>query len=244
MSDQPQGESEQGQSEQQVPSFAEAFAAAARRSAVAGVAPGERPTGQALLAAIGGVRGLIESVLPGFAFLIVYTLTQDLWLSVLIPVAVGAVFIIVRVLMKSPVMPAVTGLIGIAVAAALALLTGNVNDNFVPGLITNAVFLVGLLVSILVRWPLIGVIAGFITGEGSAWRQDRRTLRVAYLATGLWVGMFALRLAVQGPLYLAEATQALAATKLIMGLPLYAAVLWVTWLLMRGAYARRASEAD
>ena len=234
---------QQPQPEQQpeVPGFAESLAAAARRSAIAGVAPGERPTGHALLAAIGGVRGLIESVLPGFAFLVVYTFTQELWLSVLIPVAVGVVFVLVRLLRRTPVMPAVTGLIGIGVAAALALLTGNVNDNFVPGLITNAVFLVVLFVSILVRWPLIGVIAGLITGEGAGWRQDRRMLRVAYLTTGLWVGMFALRLAVQGPLYLTEATQALAATKLIMGLPLYAAVLWVTWLLMRGAYARRAS---
>jgi hypothetical protein len=227
----------QEQPDPEVPSLAESFAAVARNAAVARVAPGEAPTGQALFAAIGGIRGLIESVVPGFAFLVVYTLTQDLWLSVLIPVAVGAVFVIVRAVTRTPVMPAVTGLLGIAVAAALALLTGNVNDNFVPGLITNAVFLIGLTVSILVRWPFIGVIAGLITGEGAAWRQDRRKLRVAYVATLLWVGMFALRLAVQAPMYLAEATQALAATKLIMGLPLYAAVLWVTWLLVRGAYA-------
>lgn len=229
--------------EPEVPSLAESFAAVARNAAVGRVAPGEAPTRGALFAAIGGVRGLIESVLPGFAFLVVFTLTQDLWMSVLIPVAVGVVFVVVRAATRTPVTPAVAGLLGIAVAAALALLTGNVNDNFVPGLITNAVFLVGLTVSILVRWPFIGVVAGLIVGEGSAWRRDRTKLRLAYVATLLWMGMFALRLAVQGPLYLAEATQALAATKLIMGLPLYAAVLWVTWLLMRGAsWGKAASD--
>lgn len=228
-------------SDDDVPSLAESFAAAARAAAVARVAPGATPTRQALFAAIGGVRGLVESVLPGFAFLVVFTITQNLWLSVLIPVVVGSLFVIVRAVRRSPVMPAVTGLLGIAVAAALALLTGNVNDNFVPGLITNAVFFVGLTVSILVRWPFIGVVASLIVGEGAAWRKDRAKLRVAYLATLLWVGMFALRLAVQGPMYFTQATQALAATKLIMGLPLYAAVLWVTWLLMRGAYAAQST---
>jgi thiol:disulfide interchange protein len=50
--------------------------------------------------------------------------------------------------------------------------------------------------------------------------------------------MFAARLVVQVPLYLADQTQWLGATKLIMGLPLYAATLWVTWLLVRAVYAK------
>ena len=60
------------------------------------------------------------------------------------------------------------------------------------------------------------------------------------VTTWLWVGLFSLRLGVQVPLYLAEQAAALAATKLLMGLPLYAAVLWVTWLMVRAVYARRA----
>jgi uncharacterized membrane protein len=48
-----------------------------------------------------------------------------------------------------------------------------------------------------------------------------------------------MRLGVQVPLYLAEQAGALAATKLVMGLPLYAAVLWVTWLMVRATYPRR-----
>jgi len=64
--------------------------------------------------------------------------------------------------------------------------------------------------------------------------------RAAYLATVVWACFFGLRLAVQVPLYLAQATAALAATKLLMGLPLYAALLWVTWLMMRSALAAAA----
>ena len=48
----------------------EAFAAAAQRSRLSGVKPGETPSGSALLGAVGGIRGLIETILPVSARLI------------------------------------------------------------------------------------------------------------------------------------------------------------------------------
>ena len=56
--------------------------------------------------------------------------------------------------------------------------------------------------------------------------------------------MFAARLAVQMPLYFAEQPQLLGTAKLVMGLPLYAATLWVTWLLVRAVYARGAAATS
>jgi hypothetical protein len=56
--------------------------------------------------------------------------------------------------------------------------------------------------------------------------------------------MFVLRLGIQVPLYLAEQAAALAATKLLMGLPLYAAVLWVTWLMVRAVYTRAGKDGS
>ena len=216
------------------------FSAAARKAGIGQVAPGEAPSARALLTAVGGVRGLVESILPGLTFLVVYTITQDLLPSVLIPLVVAVGFVVVRAVTKSPTMTAVAGVLGIAVSAALALLTGRPEDNFVPGFVINAVSLTVLLVSLAVRWPLIGVVVGLLTGEGGAWREDRAKRRVLTVATVLWAGMFALRLAVQVPLYLSGATEWLAGTKLLMGVPLYAFLLWVTWLLVRAVYARPA----
>jgi hypothetical protein len=218
--------------------FRSAFAAAAKRAGIGQVAPGEAPNGRALLAAVGGVRGLVESILPGLAFLVVYTITQQLLPSVLIPLAVALTFVLIRAITRSPVMTAVAGVLGIAVCGVLALLTGRAEDNFVPGFLINAVSVTVLLVSLAVRWPLIGVIVGVLTGEGGAWRQDRAKRRVMTVATVLWAGMFGLRLAVQVPLYFSGATEWLAGTKLLMGVPLYAGLLWVTWLLVRAVYAR------
>jgi cation transporter-like permease len=76
------------------------------------------------------------------------------------------------------------------------------------------------------------------------WRANPAKLRVAAIATVLWTALSALRLAVQLPLYLAGATEALAATKLVMGVPLYAALLWVTWLLVRTAWRARERPDD
>jgi len=225
-------------------SLAAQLRTAAQRAGIGQVAPGEVPTASALLSAIGGVRGLAESILPGLGFVVVYTITRELVPSVLIPVAVALAFVAVRAVQRGPVAQALAGVLGIAVSAAIALLSGRAEGNFVPGLFVNAVSLVALLVSIAVRWPLIGVVVGLLTNDGGAWRLDRAKRRVLVLATWLWVGLFAARLAVQLPLFLSGEITALATLKLIMGVPLYAGLLWVTWLLVRTVYQARAASDD
>jgi len=234
-------ESSEGSGPPDEPDVRLALAEAARRSGFARVEPGERPTAQALWGAVGGVRGLIESLLPGFLFLIVFTITAQVAPSVLIPLAIAVVFVLVRAVMRSPIMPAVIGLIGIGLSAGLALWTGRAEENFLLGFVINGVWLVALVVSLLMRRPLVGVITALLTGDAQ-WRADPAKRTVLTVATWLWVGMFVLRLGVQVPLYLAEQAAALAATKLLMGLPLYASVLWVTWLMVRAVYARHAQE--
>lgn len=216
--------------------------AAAQRAGIGQVAPGEVPTGHALLAAIGGIRGLVESIVPGLAFLVIYTVSRQLLPSVLIPVVAGVVFVVVRAAQRGPIPQAVAGLLGIAVSAVLALLSGRAVDNFLPGIIINVVSILVLLVSLVARWPLIGIIVGLLTNEGGDWRDDRAKRRVLALTTWLWVLLFAVRLAVEVPLFLAENATLLGALKLILGVPFYAAMLWVTWLLVRTVYAARRAE--
>lgn len=216
----------------------ESLAEAAKKSGFGAVEPGEAPTSGALLKAMGGVRGLVESILPGLAFLVIFTITHELVISVLVPVALAVVFVIVRAITRTPWTSALAGVIGLALSAGLALITGNAADNFVLGFFLNGAFLLALVVSLIVRWPLIGVIVSLIRSEGGAWREDRAKFRVAFIASLLWIGLFALRLGVELPLYFADNTAALATLKLILGVPLYAGMLWVTWLLVRTVYAR------
>lgn len=220
------------------PTFREALGAMMLTSGIGRVKPGEIPTASSLLSAVGGLRGLVESVLPSLAFLVLFTLTgRNLLISVLVPIVIAVVFVIARVLVRSPVSQAVVGLLGVAVSAALALLTGRAEDNFLPGIIINTVSLLVVLTSLIVRYPVIGLVVGLLANEGLDWRRDPAKRRVLTIATVLWLGLFAVRLIAEVPLYLAGETEWLAGVKLALGVPFYAVILWVTWLLVRTVYA-------
>lgn len=228
-------------SEESADSVSEAMRKNLQKAPFGSVAPGATPTAKDVWSALGGPRGLVESVLPGLSFLVVYSLTGSLLWSVGAPVAASVGFIVTRFLQKSPLQPALVGFIGIVASAAVAVLSGRPENNFLLGLWVNAISLVVVLVSVLVRRPLVGYVAGLLVGD-SDWYLDRAKRGMAQVATLLWATMFALRLIVQVPLYLAGAQQvtALATAKLVMGLPLYGLVLWLTWLLLRSVY--RASQ--
>ena len=219
------------------PSASEALRKSLEKSPFASVTPGATPSASDIWGALGGPRGLVESLLPGLSFLVVYSLTQSLWWSVGAPVTVSVAFIVTRLIQRSPIQPALVGFAGIAASAAVAILSGRPENNFVLGLWVNGISLTALVLSLLVGRPLIGVIAGVLTSD-SHWREDRAKRVMATVATLLWVAMFGLRLVVQVPLYVvgADAVQALATARLLMGVPLYGATLWLTWLLLRSVY--------
>jgi hypothetical protein len=219
--------------------LSESMAAAARRAGFSPETEGQPVSGQALLAAMGGVRGLFEAVLPGIVFLVTYTFTQALIPSLIAPVLMGLVFFVSRLMARQTVVQAVSGLVVIAFSAILALFTGKAEDFYLPGFWTNGAYGLALMVSVLVGWPLIGLAVGFMMGEGTTWRQNAAKKWVFLLVTLLWAGLFAARLAVQLPLYFSSNIEALGTAKLLMGLPLYAPLLVVSWLLVRAVYRQQ-----
>lgn len=207
--------------------------------------------GSSPLAALGGVRGMAESIAPGFVFVVVYLLTMEITPPVLASVGVALVAVVARLARRSPLTYALGGLLGVAVGAVWAWRSGEASNYYVWGLITNAAFLAGVLLSILLRWPIVGILVAALglsrpqQGESTAdqaadqgvldtsWRRDPARLRRYTLASWLWAAAFALRLAVQVPLYLGDAVGWLGTARLVMGLPLWAMVLWFTWLLVK-----------
>lgn len=235
----------------QEPTFAEAFSAALGKAGFAKVKPGEMPSGKDLVAAVGGIRGLVESILPGLAFLIVFAVTSQvlklpqptvLVASVGTLVLISVIFLVARLVARQPVRSAVMGIILAGIMAAFALLSGKPEDAFVPGIVINIVSLLVLLVSLAVRWPLIGVFVGALTSDLTGWRADRAKRRVLVLATWMWVGLFVVRLVVEIPLYLAGYTDWLAVAKIFLGVPFYAVLLWLTWLFVGTVFSAPAPE--
>ncbi|MDR1824162.1 MAG: DUF3159 domain-containing protein [Bifidobacteriaceae bacterium] len=198
--------------------------------------------------AMGGPRGMAESVLPGLAFVVVYVITTELWPALIASAGLALLFAIVRLIQRGSVMGAISGLGGIGLGALWAWRTGKPEDVYAWGLWVNGAYLAGCLLSVLLRWPAVGIVVGFFGGglepkALSDWRADKAFARRAAWATWLLVALFGARLAVQLPLYYTEHVALLGSFKLIMGVPLFAAVLWLDWLIMRPV-AKRPRSAE
>lgn len=233
--------------------FGRQFAAAAEKSGIGALAREEKLNAHDLLTAVGGVRGILEALLPGLVFLVTYSVLTSIvgWdpQAALVPalaasVGLAVVFTLVRIVTKGQPTQAIAGLIGVIASAALALWTGNARDNYVLGFFTNVAYAVALLISLLVRWPALGLIVGFLMGDGVAWRDDRRKYRAVQFLTLVWIGLFVARLIVQVPLYLVDNVEALGVTRLLMGVPLYALLLVFTWLVVRAVYPSSARTTE
>ncbi|MFM8926759.1 MAG: DUF3159 domain-containing protein [Rhodoluna sp.] len=190
--------------------------------------------GKSLLDSVGGWQGLLEASLPSVLYVLVFALTQN------IPISIGVVSVSVIVLgirhfmKKRPVDQFIGTLVGLGVAIYLTLRPGaQAGDYFLPGFFTNAAYGAALALSVAIRFPAIGLLVGFFTGAGLSWRKDKRKLRFFDFVTLLWVGMFALRLAIQVPLYLSNQVVVLGFVRLVMGIPLYLTMIWISWLLLR-----------
>ncbi len=187
-----------------------------------------------ILEALGGPQGIADSSLPALAFVVAYTAGgNEISLAAWIAVGVGALMAAVRVVRREPLQYVLAGFAGVALAAFIADRTGRAEDFFLPGLLLNAAYAAAYLISIAIRWPLLGVILGPIGGEGMSWRKDPERLRRYSRASWIWVGVFALRLAVQLPLYLAGAVLALGIAKTAMGLPIFLVAIWLSYLVLR-----------
>lgn len=193
--------------------------------------------------AVGGVRGLLESIAPGLTFVVVFLLTRDLLTALVGSAALALLAVVVRLVQRTPLTQAFSGLLGVAISVVWAWQSGEAVNFFQWGLWVNAAYLLGSLVSILGRWPVVGAIVALIRGSWDGWRTSPMYPRYV-LATWLWVGLFAARLLVQVPLLLDDAIGWLGTAKLLMGVPLFAIVIWLTWLLVREPEVREPRDVE
>ena len=184
--------------------------------------------------AIGGWRGIIDSGVPTLVFVVAY-----LGRSVGAAVAAGLLIVIWRVVRKEPLQQVFAGFAGVLISALVANWTGRPEAYFLPGFLQNLAYGSAFLISIIIGWPLLGVVLGYFTGEGTTWRQDRPLRRIYAAASWIWVALFFGRLVVQVPLYLAGAVGALGVVKILMGIPLYIAAAYFTYRLLAPIWAAK-----
>lgn len=182
-----------------------------------------------LAEAIGGVRGMIETSAPALAFVIAYVASgSDTETAAVVALGLAVLLAIGRLARRESPQYALSGLVGVGIAALLATKTGKAENFYLPGLLLNLAYASAFFVSILVRWPLVGILASQLLGE-HRWRDDPYLLAIYTRASWLWVGLFGFRLLVQVPLYIAEAAVALGIARTVMGVPLFAIGIWWTY---------------
>ncbi len=192
---------------------------------------GEQLTAGSVFALIGGVRGVIESTLPAAVFLLANVLKQPLIVSVLAALCAGVLSLILRLVQRQALLPAISGLLGVGICVVIAIVTGRPIDYFLSGFITNTVWATALLISALVRWPLIGLAYGLMVGQPAAWRTDQTRRKAFTLITLLFALIFSLRLLVQIPFFVAEELETLGVLRLVMGLPLFGLGIALSWVI-------------
>jgi Protein of unknown function (DUF3159) len=195
--------------------------------------PPAKPT-PLLVESIGGWRGLVDSGLPVVVFVAVNAfsgLRAAIWAAI----AAGVVLFAIRLARKETVQQALSGFFGILIAAFIANRTGEAKGFFLLGIWASFAYAGVFLVSVLARWPLVGLIWEYVDGRGigTAWRKDRALMRVYTWCTLLWVLVFLARGLVQRYLYDQDATGWLAFARLAMGYPFTIGALAVSVLAVR-----------
>jgi len=110
---------------------------------------------------LGGWRGMVDSSLPTLAFIVANAidgLRTGIWAAV----AAALLIFILRLVRRESVQQAVSGLFAVGVAVAIAAFSGEARNFFAFGIVRNAAIGLVLLGSILLRRPLVGVIAEFL----------------------------------------------------------------------------------
>lgn len=193
-----------------------------------------------VVTALGGKKGIIDSTIPSLIFLLTYNITHNLKACLYISIATAALLMIWRLIKRDTLTHSISGFIGIAFCGWFAWKTGEAKDYYAPSLWKNSAFALIYFISILIKWPLIGVLLGPILGENLNWRKNPARMAAYKKATWIWFALFAIRLVVQYPLFKANQLNALGIANIFLGFPLYLATLWGTWIVIRSVPTAKA----
>ena len=188
--------------------------------------------------AIGGWRGLIDSALPSMLFIVIFVFQKNLNNALIASLALGAVLLVIRLIERKSLTQVFSGFLGLSISVFLTWRTKDASNFFLTGIVTNAIYGFFLLISVLIRKPLIGYLVGSLVGDTSGWLKHPLLVRAYTTVTWLWVAVFGLRLLVQVPLYLNDSIALLGSVKIFMGWPLYLFAVWLTYQIVQTARAK------
>ena len=176
-----------------------------------------------------GRNSFLDAILPPILFLLVNGLVgfqAAMWSAL----ALSVVFAAVRMFRKQSLTYALAGIGGVAVAIGIVWLLGKSEGFFLPGLISGSTTLLLIILSLVIRRPLVA----WTSLVARRWPLDwywHPQVRPAYSETTFgWAVFFAARLFLQYSVYQSEDVTLLAVTSFITGWPFIILLLILTYL--------------
>jgi hypothetical protein len=191
---------------------------------------------------LGGRRGALDASIPPLAFVVGWLAAhQSIGIGAAAALGVSALLGAFRLIKGGKVAALVVSVAMVAAAALIALHTGRAQDFFLIRLMSNAASALLWAASIVIRWPLLGVVVGFVVdwdkswrlGRKTRWRKDPDLLKAYGRASWVWVLLqYTLRVVVWGLLWWAGEVVALGIVTVALSWPLVAATVAVSGVVL------------
>ncbi|WP_023586122.1 DUF3159 domain-containing protein [Streptomyces thermolilacinus] len=193
-------------------------------------------TEAALFEAFGGLRGMVETVLPGLLFVTIFTINKDLHVSALAALAVSLLLVAVRLIRRDTVKHAFSGVFGVGFGVVFAMMTGNAKDFYLPGMLYTLGLGLAYIITTLAGAPLIGLMLGPVFKENLSWRTRNPGRKKAYAkASYAWGFILLGKCAILFPLYWWADTTQLGWVLVALKIPPFLLAVYLTWVFLAKA---------
>ncbi|GGO54782.1 membrane protein [Streptomyces daqingensis] len=204
-----------------------------------GAAAPRAVTEAALFEAFGGVRGLVETTVPGLVFITMFTINKDIHAAALTALALSAVLGVFRLIRRDTVKHAFSGVFGVAFGVIFAMMTGDAKAFYLPGMLYTLGLALAYIITAAAGVPLLGLVLGPVFKENLSWRKRNPGRKKAYTkASYAWGFILLGKCAILFPMYFAGAD----ATRfgwvtVALKIPPFLLAVYLTWIFLAKAPA-------
>lgn len=163
-------------------------------------------------------KGTIDSIIPPSIFVLVNN-KFNLYLAIKISIIAAIIIGFIRINKKSSIIYSILGVIGIIIASSFAIVANEATNYFLPSIILYATSIIIILISILIKKPIIAFISHLVRGWSIKWflRDD---IRPAYTEVSIYLLIYlTFRFIFIFNFYLEKNVEQLFFFKSILGLP-------------------------
>lgn len=195
-------------------------------------------TEAALFEAFGGVRGLVETTVPGLVFITIYTVNKDIHAAALTALGLSAVMGVFRLIRRDTVKHAFSGVFGVAFGVLFAMMTGNAKDFYLPGMLYTFGLAMAYIITSALGVPLLGLVLGPVFKENLSWRKRNPGRKKAYTkASYAWGFILLAKCAILFPLYWWADTTQFGWVTMALKIPPFLLAVYLTWIFLAKAPA-------